>query len=33
VLTDSDNEAANALYRSVGGQVPRCQVMYDFRLS
>ena len=33
VLTDADNEAARALYRSAGGQAPRCQVMYDFGLS
>ena len=32
VLTDADNEAANALYRSTGADLPRPQVMYAYPL-
>ena len=33
VLTDADNQAANALYRSAGADLPRPQLMYDFARS
>ena len=33
VLTDSDNEAANSLYRSAGARDPQPQLLYCYRLS